>query len=176
MTARPPKPETVAAALRDCASLLDLHAASLTPDGRKLRSSAVQLLAARGWPASTLGDGGSRGTAELTSVESAAARPGHWDDIDARVNAYLRLLFSGAVTLTSLVTDVVAHATADGTARDKHRAGAGACLACGAWCPGTEHERLRSGYCTACYHRWRRSGADRAAFEHATRNQTTATA
>jgi len=173
MTKRAPTPTVVVEALRDCAKVLEQHSAAITPDRKRLRSSAAQLLAARGWPSATMGDGMARGTSELTSVERAASRPDPHADIDQRINDLLWLLWHGTTTLHGLVTEVVAHATEDGTARDAHRAGAGACQACDNWCSGAENDRLRAGYCPAHYHQWRRAGQpDRHAFELGVRNQT----
>lgn len=36
--------------------------------------------------------------------------------------------------------------------------GAGHCQRCAEWVPGTASARIRSGYCEACYKRWRRAG------------------
>lgn len=160
---RTPSPRAVAAALRQCATILDTtteHPRHRTAGS--LANHLAPLLAARGWPAGTLGTG--RGQAELTSVEAAVANPDRWADCDRRYDQLLRLAWSAALELGGLTADIGAHADPDGLARTAN-AGTGDCLACDTWVPGTHDDRLRAGFCDRCRQAWKRAGRpDRAAF------------
>lgn len=126
------------------------------------------LLAARGWPTSSGAAGNRGGNAELTSVEAAAdTDPGTWRDIDTKLRWWITTTFALADLGQQMLTTIAARAAAD----DEHdgratgQAGTGTCLACDRWVPGTEHDRLRAGFCDTCRKAWERSGRpDRAAF------------
>jgi hypothetical protein len=154
-----PTPKDLAARLRMAAAMLDAqgkHAVRLAPE-----------LAARGYPSSTLGDGGARGTTPGSSVERAALNADptrRFVAVDVRLYAQFRTLWMLCNALESTVAAIVVHASDE----DPLPAGSGACQCCDRMCrpdakPG---DRLRAGYCPACYEAWRRLGQpDRVAFE-----------
>lgn len=168
-----PSPARIAAELRRLAELLERHG-----------DQAVELagvLAARGWPAGTLGAPGGRGSSELTSTEAAADAPAPWADVDADLARWRTLAWRVTVYGQDLVTRITAHAGADADheGRATASAGAGHCLACERWVTGTHDDRLRSGFCNACrasYQRWRqtRPHGDRSAFIHWRRGRSDA--
>lgn len=120
-------------------------------------------LAAKGYAASTLGDGGSRGTDPTSSTERAAgvnqdkARYDRWVGIDRRLAAALAEAEQATSHLGSLIKDITHHA-AD---VDPVPVGTGYCQACNRFCrpdkarPGN---RLRSGLCPTDYRAWLRAG------------------
>ena len=138
------------------------------------------LLAARGWPAGTLGDGGSSTGASIivtdadtgpdgervavTSTEAAAFTHGRYDNADWRLAAALRVIDQALLKITevaqgavSLAADVLAHADD----ADELPAASGACEACGKVVRsdrGKTPEYLRAGLCNACRMHWDRSG------------------
>lgn len=149
MTVRHPDPKVIAAALREAATVIEQHghqATRLAPE-----------LAARGYPVSTLGDGGSRGSSDHTSTERAALGPGNrWDAIDDRLAKALRTAWGAATLAQALVADVVAHAQDD----DPVPAGTGGCQVCSTVCRPTAKRpnfRLRAGLCPTCYKGWLRA-------------------
>jgi hypothetical protein len=158
-----PHPGKLARQLRQLAQVLDDHgerAVELAP-----------VLAARGFPASTIGAPGGRGNAELTSTEAAADRPAPFDNVDRDLDRWLELAFRVSAHGQDLITRITAHAALDTEhqGRATASAGAGHCLACELWVPGTNNDRLRAGFCNACrvaFQRWRqtRPTGERAAF------------
>jgi len=130
-----------------------------------------------GYPSSTMGDGGSGEVSRPTermaldncdtelqpmvdyvhrSTEAARRALTHAAD-------HARLAISAAAEANRMATK---HA---GRQADRH-IGSGDCQACDRPCSGARDDRLRSGYCAACYMRWTRLGkaTDRAGFERAT--------
>lgn len=149
---QPPTRGQLIAQLRATIAALENHGAQA--------ERMAPLLAARGWPTTTLGDGGSRGTSELTSTEAAASHRDRWADADeklARFYLQTHILVSAG---QQLIADLTAHAIAD----DDHepgmvrttKAGAGWCIGCGRWVTGAPDDRLRGGACNACAMAWTR--------------------
>lgn len=139
---------------------VDKLRARLSDDGEKAIEYARHL-AARGYPASTLGDGGSRATDDTSSTErltiQGLERRDEWAGVDARLAAALAVVDQGVQALDALVANICHHA-AD---LDRVPVGTGECGCCGRFCRPTKDRpgfRLRSGLCPACYMAWYRSG------------------
>ena len=158
---RHPTPFEIAGVLEDTAK-------ALRRDGSRAIDLA-RVLAARGYAASTLGDGGSRGTDATSSTERQAQRavPGldsrgkplplppdaKWYGADRTYAQSLRDIWRLSLTLTASTSEIVRHA--DTT--DPTPAGTGACRACERVCRPTKerpNNRLRSGLCPTCYRAW----------------------
>lgn len=131
------------------------------------------LLAARGWPTSTLGDGGSRGTSELTSTERAADHRDRYADADEKLARFYLQTFILVSAGQQLIADLAAHATSDadheGHDLTRTNTTGGWCQACNRWVLGTADDRIRSGFCSACNMAFARliakdPNADRASF------------
>jgi hypothetical protein len=125
-----------------------------------------RVLAARGWPGST-GVSDARGSTVTSgsSTERAALDPHPWAGIDEQYVRQLRLLGQAVAALRSTMQSVLAQAPSD----DRTPAGTGSCRRCDRFCRPTAErpqERIRSGYCPACYRRWLRLGKpERSSFE-----------
>jgi hypothetical protein len=154
--------------LRRAADLLDAS----PPHDRKLADVALcrclqctaELLAARGWPSSTLGSG-SRSSDTTSSTERAAGvdspsrhpRLPQFADLDVTLAAQLRALGQGSDALIGLVATLRSHASDE----DPTPAGTGNCGACERFCRPTADRpdnRLTVGYCPTCsvaWYRWR---------------------
>lgn len=161
---RHPTPKVTAAHLRTVADALEDHGTTALRRAREL--------AARGWPAGTLGTG-SRSADPTTSVERAlglaasdsdedddevAYRPpdDRWVDADRELARRWRAAFTAIARLHDYVADLVAHA--DDV--DPIPAGTGECQACSTFCrPTKDHPdfRLKAGLCPRHYKAWRRS-------------------
>lgn len=116
---------------------------------------AASVLAAHGWPASTIGDGRGNG-GELTPVEAAAVSEPLFPGLDLELARALRTLWASA----RLVEDKIALIRAHGSDSEK-MAGRGPCLRCPHSCDPKKNpnDRLRSGLCPRCdtaWHRWKR--------------------
>lgn len=180
-----PSPKQLAGYLRRLANKLDTHG------GRALEMAEV--LAARGFPAST-GGNGARSSDPTTSTERAALhnapkdrddpwRPGEWEDADRRLHADLSALHTAALTVESGVDTVLHHATT----ADNIPGGTGYCTCggddpdspfwCGTFCAPRQNgssDRLKSGLAPKCWMRfvrWRETHTDGtvADWRHATR-------
>jgi hypothetical protein len=154
---RPVQPRIVARNLRQLADQLD------DAGPRAIRQAA--LLAARGWPVSTTGNGdGSRSSDETSSTERSAINPGPFDDIDKRLARQLVLLDSAARLTFGTINTVLSQAEDD----DPVPAGTGSCLRCDKFVRPDgrrPNNRIQSGFCPACYRRWARAGRpDRSTF------------
>lgn len=163
-----PDARTIASHLRAAARLLE-------DSGTRARKNAA-VLAARGWPAATLGDGlpraGTPGkpTERAARVDADTQAAGHWDDVDIRYATLLRVMWRGAASIETMVTELLAH----GSDVDELPAGHGECRCCGRFCQPSKdsNDRLRAGYCNACRMAWERSGRpQRTDFEHARRHR-----
>lgn len=136
--------------------------------------------AADGYPGATMGDGGSRGTSLLTSVEAAADKAfpqqradGTWTTPRPEADPIAECYENAWGYIQQAVQSIGAATThldnADRLSTIATRAtmgGAGACLACHTDVSGAAHDRLRSGYCAACYRAWDRAGRpERAVWE-----------
>lgn len=141
-------PKKLAQHLRQVAARLDLVGA----DALRLAPQ----LEARGWPTTTLGDG-PRGTTNSSSTETAALKgPGPYENATINLNARLHYTWLVSTRLDELLEQLTAHA--DTT--DPLPAGSGSCEACGHVCrPDMKKgDRIRSGFCPACYRAWLRDG------------------
>jgi hypothetical protein len=147
--------------LRGLADLLDRHGARTV--------DLTRVLAARGWPGSTGGAGrGSSGAGSSgggSRTERAALNPHRWVGLDERYAGQLELLRDAGLAVQATITSVLAHASDE----DPVPAGTGHCRRCEKLCRPTAErpsDRIRSGYCPACYKRWLRHGRpDRSRFE-----------
>lgn len=160
---RHPTPPIIANHLRDVARTLDNN-------GRQATRLA-ELLAARGYPTSTIGDGGASNGASIlvidtdtgpdgervpvTTTEAAALHHNRWADTDQRLAQLLRLIWTTGLQLEQLVADLIAHA--DDV--DEIPAGTGSCTACDRFCNPRKdpNDRLRGGLCDACRKHWERT-------------------
>ena len=147
MTRRAPHPLVLAKHLEDVARQLRVQG----PTALRLAPE----LAAHGYPAATLGDGGSRGTEGSSSVERAALNPNRYDAIDKRLNQRLRYSWLLTLRLSETLTELYGHAGDD----DQLPAGSGSCERCERMCrPDVKAgDRLRGGYCNGCYTAWLRA-------------------
>lgn len=163
--ARHPEPSAIADALEAAAKTLRSH-------GVNAIHMASQL-AARGYSASTLGDGGSRPTDSTSVPERSAYRPGttdkgkpippppgaRWWGADEH---YARLLADSwrfALKAKATTDEILRHASDV----DPLPAGTGACRACNRVCrPDAQRpdNRIKSGLCPTCYKAWQRYSAD----------------
>ena len=106
----------------------------------------------------------------LTSVESAAEARSFGQVEPDPVGLSIRNIFAYVAEMAGIARAMdrslqyVAHAHDAATGRVGSLAGD--CSACDRPVAGTPNDRIRSGYCPACYQAWRRLGMpDRAAFE-----------
>lgn len=169
------------APLRDIIENLRASADEVSAHGARAIALAREL-AAVGYAASTLGDGGSRGTDDTSSTERAAGlggpldakpRPNRWRGVDARLARAYTTADRAAKDLKTLVADIVQHAED----LDPIPVGTGECQACGRFCrpdkdrPGN---RLRSGLCPTDYRAYLRAGQpDRGYWIHQRRGDLT---
>lgn len=123
-----------------------------------------------GFPASSLGGDG-RGGSEGSSTENAALADHrhdviHDDAVACRTNVDL-----GIEHLLNAVRNTQ-HAASKSTDHIADHGPGGTCLACLREVKGTSVDRIRSGYCPACYRAWLRDGKpDRLRFERARRQE-----
>lgn len=156
--------------LREIAAVLDdngNHSRSEALVGRcRCLECSARLLAARGWPEATTGDGsGSRGADTTSSTERAVVDPPlpMFTDIDNRLAKSLYLMWQVGLKVQTDARNILAHAEKD----DALPAGSGECARCGRFCRPDQRQgdRIRSGYCGACYRLWLRRGKpERSAF------------
>lgn len=117
----------------------------------------VAQLAAIGYPGSTLGDGGSRGSDSTSSTERNALRDytDRWAGASYRYAQLTQAMQKAVAAWVQMTDEIMRH----GDDVDPTPAGTGECLACGRFCrpdgdrPGN---RLRSGLCPTDYRAWRR--------------------
>lgn len=164
-----PYPKQLAAYLHRLADKLDRDG------GRALEMAS--LLASRGYPGSTNGNG-SRSSDTTSSTERAALigapedpaegeqwQPHEWEGLDRRVTERVRLLWAMGVAVEADMTRSLAH----GTTADQLPPGTGYCTCggddpaaptwCGKFCAPRQNgasDRLRSGLHPACYKRFDR--------------------
>lgn len=139
---------------------------TLEADGATAERMAP-LLAARGWPTGTIGDGGSRSTDDTSGPEREAIRtsehgPGRYESAPERLARSYVTLFFLAGGLGQFITDLSASAGTDVDREgDMARTGTngGWCVGCGRWVTGTPEDRLRGGACEACRKAWERHQA-----------------
>jgi hypothetical protein len=121
----------------------------------------IAVLAARGWAASTLGDGGSRGTDATSSPEREALVDFHnpWVGADVSFAQDLHDL----AKLHTKVNNKIAAALRHAQDLDPVPVGTGECQACGRFCrPNKTHpgNRLRAGLCPTDYRAMHRANPD----------------
>lgn len=115
-----------------------------------------------GFPARTLGDGTSRGTSLLTSVERAAESRVYHDAPPDNVGDAIRDVFEMLQAMADLASRVgrkiafVRHVAEKSEGRVSSLQGE--CQACERVVSGAETDRLRAGYCDACRKAWERAG------------------
>lgn len=162
-----PSPKQLAAYLHRLADKLDKHG------GRALEMAEV--LAARGYPASTAGSG-SRSSDTTSSTERAATvgapekpadgepwRPGEWDDADLRLAAELHRTWVAALDVEAGLDTILDHAST----ADQLPPGTGYCTCggddpkapswCGTFCAPRQNgpsDRLKSGLAPKCWMRF----------------------
>lgn len=140
-----PDPHTIAAALEDAAKTIRKHALQAT--------DMASVLAAKGYAAVTIGDGGSRGSDTTSSTERHAAKPSRWDAADHSYALALRTIWQDALGATAATNELLRHA--DDV--DPTPAGQGECRACARFVKRTKDRpsfRLRSGLCPSCFGAW----------------------
>lgn len=149
---------------------------TLEAAAKALRSSGLRaidlaaLLAARGYSASTLGDGGSRGTDATSSTERHGSRyiggtddegkpipipaDSKWLNADRAYASNLRDAWRLGLSIKSTTDELLRHASDV----DPTPAGTGECKGCARYCKpnGSKGDRLRQGLCQSCYRAWRR--------------------
>lgn len=153
-----PAPRELGREVRRLAQLLDGDLATA------LR--VAPLLAARGWPGATLGDG-ARSSDTTTSVERAAGvtqdvkptdiRTARFTNVDRRLASLLAVIHQATTEVTRIAGDVLAHASDV----DLIPPGTGGCQCCSRFCRPTAEQpdnRLRAGFCPACWKAWGRAG------------------
>lgn len=147
-----PEPTMIAKALREAADAIDDHAMRAIGMARNL--------AAKGYSASTLGDGGSRGTDTTSSTERHALHDGshRWDKADRAYALALQGSWRNALHVRSMTDELLRHASD----ADPLPAGTGECKACARFCRPDkgQGDRLRSGLCQTCYRAWNRYDGD----------------
>lgn len=125
---------------------------------------------ADGYPSSSMGGDG-RGGSESSSTENAALAEHRRDVIHDDALA-CRHNMNDAVDALLRALRSTQHAEQKGTLSAEDVSPAGTCLACHRKVEGTANDRLRSGYCAACYRAWLRDGKpDRLRFERARRQE-----
>jgi hypothetical protein len=117
-------------------------------------------LAARGWPASVVGDGsGVRSTGVSSSTEHAAGVVDPFAALNDRAGVLLPRLRTDLLALLAIAAIVDSHGSDD----DVVPPGTGECACgCGRRCDPRRNpaNRLRAGLAPACYQRWRRWRAE----------------
>lgn len=119
-----------------------------------LATDMASTLAAKGYSARTLGDGGSRGTDTTSSTERLASRPANrWDAADHAYAAALRDFWRAGLAVIAQTDELLRHASDI----DPTPAGTGECRACARFVRPTKQRssfRLRSGLCPSCFGAW----------------------
>lgn len=111
-----------------------------------------------GYPTSTLGDGrGGDITGGGTTANRAFTKEQH-DKIHEHTQQAIASLTEAAGHLAVIERrlDLIDTISTPTPAADT--AGTGSCQACDEHCPGTGEDRLRSGFCPACFKAWCRAG------------------
>lgn len=150
----------------DIAHELERLAKEIRRDGTAALRMA-RLLEDRGWPTTSgaAGSGGGRSTSELTSTEAAASLPNKWTGIRSDLYEAMSATYKAACHMRDTLGYVMGHGDIEATERHHRQPGSGPCMACTRDVPGTEGDRLRSGFCNACRMKWTRDGRpDRAVF------------
>lgn len=126
-----------------------------------------------GFPAASLGGDG-RGGSEGSSTENAALGDVRFDVIHDDALACRTNVDLAIASLQNALRNTQ-HAKSKSTEKLSDHGPGGTCLACLREVQGTAVDRIRSGYCFACYRAWLREGKpDRLRFERARRQETAA--
>lgn len=140
-----PEPSVIASALEDAAKAIRSNALRAT--------DMASVLAAKGYSAATLGDGGSRGTDTTSSTERHASLPSRWEAADYIYAETLRTIWQDALGATAATNELLRHASDE----DRTPAGTGECRACARFIRKSDtrkSHRLRSGLCPSCFGAW----------------------
>lgn len=142
------------------AEALEAAAKALRSNGMDAISMA-SILASRGYPSATLGDGGSRGSDTTSSTERHGDPDNHptFANIDWYYAQLLHTAWTSATKIASRTVEIIAHATDI----DPTPAGTGSCRACNRLCRPTAAKpgnRLKAGLCPTCYKAWERYRVD----------------
>lgn len=126
-------------------------------DGGRIALELAHRDMAGGFPSSSGLAGGGRGGGEHTVVEALADAElsGHGDPVRRSVQEMCRFLVRGVRDLAT-ADGKRAWLTGPAAVRAERPAGSGDCEVCDRYCPGGP-DRLRSGFCGACYAAWYRS-------------------
>lgn len=146
-----PEPAVIADALEEAAK--EIRSKMLPAQGM------ASVLAAKGYSAQTLGDGGSRGSDTTSSTERLAARRERWEAADFAYAQMLRTAWLAAHRVTAQTRELLRHA--DDV--DPTPAGQGECRACARFVrrnPNRSSDRIISGLCQTCYRAWHRYKAE----------------
>lgn len=136
---------------------------------------ALASLAGKDFPSSLRRDAGGRSSATTSSTERMATSMMP-DELEADRN----LVQDTFATLASVVSlgQRMSNLRATPVEPSLLPAGAGECVCCGHWCTGqarrtgVEPDRVRAGFCDACYRAWLRAGRpERSAFVLERRDQ-----
>lgn len=142
-----PEPAVIADALEEAAKEIR---------SKMLRAKDMaSVLAAKGYSAQTLGDGGSRGSDTTSSTERHSARHERWEAADYAYAQMLRTAWLSAHRATAQTRELLRHA--DDV--DPTPAGQGECRACARFVrrdPNRSSDRIISGLCQTCYRAWHR--------------------
>lgn len=140
-----PDPFTIAAAFEEAAK-------AIRSRGLKAIDMA-SVLAAKGYSATTLGDGGARGTDGTSTTERLAMLSDRWTAADEAYAHTLRMAWLTAMHTAAQTNELLRHASDD----DHTPAGQGECRACARFVktdPNRKSHRLRSGLCPSCFNLW----------------------
>lgn len=123
---------------------------------------AARDLVATGLPTTSMGEPGSSGNGHGDPTATAAVS----NDWISRTMRQVRTDVEAAAALLASARNQLGNVIAQTDARpEADPAGAGHCQRCQAWVSGSATDRVRSGFCGACYQAWRRAGnPDRSEF------------
>jgi hypothetical protein len=117
---------------------------------------------ADGLPTSSMGEpGGGAGGHGDPTLSAVLQRQQHGREL-AELRTACARINADAVRVFRLMSSLVALTV---TPAEEHPPGAGHCQRCGRWVAGSASDRIKSGWCPACYVGWRRAGGpDRGAW------------
>jgi len=108
-----------------------------------------------GMPTSSMGEPGSSGGGHGDPTAAAVLQREPLGSLLAECDGEGGRLDSASTYLFRMLGAIVAQGTPPAEA---DAAGAGHCQRCSRWVAGTSSDRIRSGWCPACYQAWRRAG------------------
>jgi len=141
------------------AALATLHHI-LESDLVRRAHEVAALLMSDGLPTSSMGEpGGGNGGHGDPTLSAVLQRQRHGRELSDLATTCHRIN-ADAVHAFRLMSSLVA---ATVPPAEEHPPGAGHCQRCGRWVVGSTSDRIKSGWCPACYVGWRRAGSpDRA--------------